>query len=115
VRNRGRTKLKFQKPQLGDDGFGSNTAAGGWGDDINIGVLLMPSRGNEAEFNGAVEGRQTYDCEIRAHYAFSNPKIDTTWRAVHEETGRVFNISAVAQKDSDLRWVKLTITVGEPN
>lgn len=115
MRNRGRTKLRFQKPEIGDDGFGPNPAAGGWSEGIDIGVLLTPSRGREAEFNGAVEGRQSYDCEIRAHYALSNPKIDSTWRAVEVLTGRVFNVSAIAQKDSDFRWVRVTLTAGEPN
>lgn len=115
MRNRGRTRITFQKPIDGDDGFGPNPAAGGWGEDIDIGVLLTPSRGREEEINGAVQGRQSYDCEIRAHYAFSEPKIDTTWRAVHAETGRTFNVYAIAQKDSDFRWVKVTLTAGEPN
>lgn len=113
MRKRGRTRLTFQKPQPGNDGFGDFPTAGGWGDDVDIGVLLKPSRGNESEINGAVQGRQTYECEVRAHYVFASPGINTTWRAVDKATGRTFNVAAVAQKDDDFRWVRLFITAGE--
>lgn len=114
MRQRGRTRLTFQKPIPGNDGFGLNTAAGGWGDDIDIGVSLTPARGVESEVNGAVTSVQVYSCEIRSHYVLSGPRINTKWRAVDAQTGRTFNVSAVAQKDDDYRWMKVTLSDGDP-
>lgn len=115
MRNRGRTKLTFQRKIDGDDGFGTVIkGAGGWGEDFDIGVSLTPLTGREAEINGAVQGVQVYACEVRTHYVLSTVKIDVTWRAVDQSTGRVFNINTVAPSDSDFRFTRITLTTGEP-
>lgn len=115
MRKRGRTRLTFQKPLPGNDGFGSFPTAGGWGEDIDIGVNLRPLRGNEAEQNGAVQGRQSYECEIRIHYIENSPGIDKTWRAVDAARNVTFNISSISRSDEDFRFYKVVITDGEPN
>lgn len=114
MRNRGRTKLRFQPPVAGSDGFRPNAAAGGWGEGVNIGVLLKPAKGVKDEENGAVTTRQPYECEIRAHYALREPKIDTTWRVMDEEAGRTFNITGIEKDDSDFRWVTVRLVEGDP-
>lgn len=114
MRNRGRTKLRFQPRTEGSDGFGPNPSAGGWGEGIEIGVLLKPSRGVEAESNGARIAEQSYTVEIRTLYVDSGPKINATWRAVDETRGLTYNISAVALVDADFRWTRVTLVLGDP-
>lgn len=116
MRKRGRTKLLFQHPIAGDDGFGPNPSAGGWSEGIAIGVNLIPANGSERERNGAVVSEQVYRVEVRSLY-FSNPDtaINATWRVVDELGKRVFNIIGIAQKDNDLRWTNVVIALGQPN
>lgn len=114
MRKRGRTKLRFQPPVPGDDGFGENPAAGGWGEGLEIGVILTPARGVETERNGTVSSEQAYTAEVRTLYIDSGPRIDATWRAVDETRNLVFNVSAVALVDADFRWSRLTLVLGVP-
>lgn len=114
MRKRGRTRLKFQPPEAGNDGFGPNPAAGAWGDGVDIGVSLTPRRGTEAETNGVVTGEQIYECEVRAAYILGAFAINTTWRATEVITGRTFNIVAVALPNDDApRWARITLTEGQ--
>lgn len=113
MRNRGRTRLRFQKPIPGNDGFGPNPAAGGWGEDLEVGVNLRPLRGTQALDAAVVSSTQIYECEVRSHYCQLPDGISTTWRAVDVVTGSEFNVIAVAQRDDDYRWTRVTIVRGE--
>lgn len=109
MRNRGRTRLRFQPKTAGNDGFGPNPSAGGYGEGVAIGVLLKPASGKEQLENGVVASEQAYTIEVRSSYFEGEGAIDATWRVRDEAKGVTYNIVAIAANDLDYRWTRVTI------
>lgn len=80
---------------------------------MEVGVNLRPLRGTQALDAGVVSSTQIYECEVRSHYCQFPDGITTAWRAVDVATGAEYNVTAVAQRDDDLRWTRVTIVRGE--
>lgn len=115
TRRRQRSQLILEKPIAGDDGFGGNSSAGGWVNEIGspVGVEFRPQKGSEKEASSAVTGFLPVAARIRAEYV-DRFGIDSTWRATEVGgQGRTFNIVSVVVDDADYKWSILNMVFGE--
>lgn len=107
-----RQKVKFQRRNAGDDGYGN--AEGDWADlDIIRSCSMAPTRGGETVQAGRLTGTALWDIWVRAGSAAKSLAVGDRAIDVRDQT-RVFNIVfGPADMDGRNTWLLLQATTGE--
>ncbi|MFC7399586.1 phage head closure protein [Chelatococcus sp. GCM10030263] len=104
-----RERFAFDEREETTDDVGNTV--GSWVERFVTAARVRPLKGGEAVMADRLQGRQPVVITIR--YFQAAAAVTPAWRARDARSGRLYNITAVANMDEHRRYLDLLATTGE--
>lgn len=104
-----RERMTFESRILSDDGYGN--AESSFVDQFTVWARVRARGGSERVIADRLTG--VLPVVIRVRVSTNTLLITTGWRAVHDRSGTVYNITSVANMDEKRKYLDIDATSGE--